>query len=157
MTASGGNLIGSEVNRKGASSMGSERPENCPVDSFQWRTGGSPGKRVATIEIAEHGDRTSLFTNHHIGRSPIFHICRRQIFHIGRSIGRYFTFQSNFIALKYFIDRFVYLNKTIRGWHSISFFAIRSASAPSQITPGSYRAVNASGPEIGQSLLYSVL
>ena len=22
---------------------GSERPENCPVDSFQWRTGGSPG------------------------------------------------------------------------------------------------------------------
>ena len=33
--------------------MGSERPENCPVDSFQWRTGGSPGKGVATIEIAE--------------------------------------------------------------------------------------------------------
>ena len=32
---------------------GSERPENCPVDSFQWRTGGSPGKGVATIEIAE--------------------------------------------------------------------------------------------------------
>ena len=44
--------------------MGSERPENCPVDSFQWRTGGSPGKRVATIEIAEHSDRknSSLFT-----------------------------------------------------------------------------------------------
>ena len=34
--------------------MGSERPENCPVDSFQWRTGGSPGKRVTTIEIAEY-------------------------------------------------------------------------------------------------------
>ena len=33
--------------------MGSERPENCPVDSFQWRTGGSPGKGVATIEVAE--------------------------------------------------------------------------------------------------------
>ena len=33
--------------------MGSERPENCPVDSFQWRTGGSPGKGVVTIEIAE--------------------------------------------------------------------------------------------------------
>ena len=33
--------------------MGSERPENCPVDSFQWRTGGSPGKGVATIEDAE--------------------------------------------------------------------------------------------------------
>ena len=33
--------------------MGSERSENCPVDSFQWRTGGSPGKGVATIEIAE--------------------------------------------------------------------------------------------------------
>jgi len=32
--------------------MGSERPENCPVDSFQWRTGGSPGKGVATIEDA---------------------------------------------------------------------------------------------------------
>ena len=44
--------------------MGSERPENCPVDSFQWRTGGSPGKRVATIEIAEHGDRTSLESFH---------------------------------------------------------------------------------------------
>ena len=35
--------------------MGSERPENCPVDSFQWRTGGSPGKGVATIEVAELG------------------------------------------------------------------------------------------------------
>ena len=23
---------------------GSKRPENCPVDSFQWRTGGSPGQ-----------------------------------------------------------------------------------------------------------------
>ena len=33
--------------------MGSERPENCPVDSFQWRTGGSPGKGVATIEDAD--------------------------------------------------------------------------------------------------------
>ena len=33
--------------------MGSERPENCPVDSFQWRTGGSPGKGAATIEVAE--------------------------------------------------------------------------------------------------------
>ena len=32
--------------------MGSKRPENCPVDSFQWRTGGSPGKGVTTIEIA---------------------------------------------------------------------------------------------------------
>ena len=31
---------------------GSERPENCPVDSFQWRTGGSPGKGAATIEVA---------------------------------------------------------------------------------------------------------
>jgi hypothetical protein len=62
MTASGGNLIGSEVNRKGVSSMGSERLENCPVDSFQWRTGGSPGKGVTTIEIAEHSDRTSLIT-----------------------------------------------------------------------------------------------
>ena len=36
--------------------MGSERPENCPVDSFQWRTGGSPGKGVATIEDAELSD-----------------------------------------------------------------------------------------------------
>ena len=53
MTASGRNFVRGEVNRKGASSMGSERPENCPVDSFQWRTGGSPGKGVATIEIAE--------------------------------------------------------------------------------------------------------
>ena len=34
--------------------MGSERPDNCPVDSFQWRTGGSPGKGVTTIEIAEY-------------------------------------------------------------------------------------------------------
>jgi hypothetical protein len=33
--------------------MGSERPENCPVDSFQWRTGGSPGKGVTTIEDAD--------------------------------------------------------------------------------------------------------
>ena len=24
--------------------MGSERPENCPVDSFQWRTGEAPGE-----------------------------------------------------------------------------------------------------------------
>ena len=32
--------------------MGSERPENCPVDSFPWRTGGSPGKGVTTIESA---------------------------------------------------------------------------------------------------------
>ena len=34
MTAGGGNLVRAE---------GSKRPENCPVDSFQWRTGGSPG------------------------------------------------------------------------------------------------------------------
>ena len=51
--------------------MGSERPENCPVDSFQWRTGGSPGKRVATIKIAEHGDRTSLITSQR-GGSRLF-------------------------------------------------------------------------------------
>ena len=33
--------------------MGSKRPENCPVDSFQWRTGGSPGNGFATIEDAD--------------------------------------------------------------------------------------------------------
>ena len=33
--------------------VGSERPENCPVDSFQWRTGGSPGP-VAPIEDGDH-------------------------------------------------------------------------------------------------------
>jgi hypothetical protein len=27
--------------------VGSSRPENCPVDSFQQRTGGSPGKMKA--------------------------------------------------------------------------------------------------------------
>ena len=43
--------------------MGSERPENCPVDSFQWRTGGSPGKGVATIEIAEKKRRLRLRGN----------------------------------------------------------------------------------------------
>ena len=42
--------------------MGSERPENCPVDSFQWRTGGSPGKGVATIEIAEKRRRLRVRT-----------------------------------------------------------------------------------------------
>ena len=30
--------------QKGRSDRGSERPENCPVDSFQRRTGGSPGQ-----------------------------------------------------------------------------------------------------------------
>ena len=35
MTASGRYFIRSEINQKGVSSMGSERPENCPVDSFQ--------------------------------------------------------------------------------------------------------------------------
>ena len=39
--------------------MGSERPENCPVDSFQWRTGGSPGKGVTTIEIAEYNSHAT--------------------------------------------------------------------------------------------------
>ena len=52
-TASGGNFERGEVIRKGVISMGSERPENCPVDSFQWRTGGSPGKGVTTIEDAD--------------------------------------------------------------------------------------------------------
>ena len=33
--------------------MGSERPENCPVDSFQWRTGGSPGKGVRPLRLRD--------------------------------------------------------------------------------------------------------
>ncbi len=52
-TASGRCFVRGEVIRKGVISMGSERPENCPVDSFQWRTGGSPGKGVTTIEDAD--------------------------------------------------------------------------------------------------------
>ena len=48
-----GNPVSPELKRKEAISMGSERPENDPVDRFQWRTGGSPGKGVATIELAE--------------------------------------------------------------------------------------------------------
>ncbi len=55
-TASGRCFVRGEVIRKGVISMGSERPENCPVDSFQWRTGGSPGKGVTTIEVAELSD-----------------------------------------------------------------------------------------------------
>ena len=51
MTASGRNFVRGEVNRKGASSMGSERPENCPVDSFQWRTGGSPARELRPLRL----------------------------------------------------------------------------------------------------------
>ena len=50
--------------------MGSKRPENCPVDSFQWRTGGSPGKGVATIEIAEKTRRLKLRRNLLRGPEP---------------------------------------------------------------------------------------
>ena len=35
--------------------MGSERPENCPVDSFQRRTGGSPGKELRLLRMRETG------------------------------------------------------------------------------------------------------
>ncbi len=38
---------------KRASCLGSERPEKEPVALSQRRTGGSPGKAVATIEVAE--------------------------------------------------------------------------------------------------------
>ena len=31
--------------------VGSKRPENCPVDSFQWRTGGSPGGKFVIAEV----------------------------------------------------------------------------------------------------------
>ena len=47
--------------------MGSERPENCPVDVAELSSDlrsiereQAPQCGVATIEIAEYGDRTSL-------------------------------------------------------------------------------------------------
>ncbi len=50
--------------------MGSERPENCPVDSFQWRTGGSPGKGATTFEIADSGETSSPFCTENTGADP---------------------------------------------------------------------------------------
>ena len=60
-TASGGSFARGEFNRKGViSPVGSERPENCPVDSFQWRTGGSPGQSSAKIEVADRSSNRNL-------------------------------------------------------------------------------------------------
>ena len=42
--------------------VGSERPENCPVDSFQQRTGGSPGQRERPrMQIPQPGGSTAQF------------------------------------------------------------------------------------------------
>ena len=47
--------------------MGSERPENCPVDSFQWRTGGSPGGNLIDSFLNRYEAISTVWSRAYIG------------------------------------------------------------------------------------------